>query len=205
MGGRSKRANDALSALAGRLAAASPGHRLALAGQHVAALERQLDAMSHKSILRRGFSLTFDNQGKLLRSAANAAQGDRITTELADGSIRSIVEGLEGLSSAAGKPLAATGEPLAAAGTDASPAARPQVSGPAAVPGKATPTAQPQVPAQPTIPVQPSPAASEPPIAHPLGPNSAPRDRDRERPLPDTERPRKPKRPGRPDDQPRLF
>jgi exodeoxyribonuclease VII large subunit len=91
LGGRSKRAGDALAAWQGRLLAVQPGYRLRLACQRVAAAERQLEALSHRSVLHRGFSVTRRPDGAILRSIGDVGEGDWIATELADGRIRSRV------------------------------------------------------------------------------------------------------------------
>jgi len=92
LGGRSKRAGDALAAMDARLLAANPRHRLALARQTVQSHARQLEAMSYRSALARGFSVTRGRDGAIIRSVAQAAMGDRIETELADGTLPSRVE-----------------------------------------------------------------------------------------------------------------
>jgi len=93
LGGRSKRAGDTLSRLAGRLLAGHPRGRLRLLRQQVESAGRQLEAMSYRSVLRRGFSVTRRAGGELVRSAEDVAVGDAVQTELADGSFRSRVEG----------------------------------------------------------------------------------------------------------------
>ena len=95
LGGRSKHAGEAVSAAAGRLLAASPVHRLELARQQVSAAARQLEAMSYRAVLRRGFSVTRSQSGSILRSAGEAAAGELIETELADGRVSSRVTGGE--------------------------------------------------------------------------------------------------------------
>jgi exodeoxyribonuclease VII large subunit len=91
LGRRSKRSGDRLADLRGRLAARSPVHQLVLAGQKIDAAARQLEAMSYRAVLHRGFSVTRRAEGQILRSARQAKDGDRIRTELADGKISSIV------------------------------------------------------------------------------------------------------------------
>jgi exodeoxyribonuclease VII large subunit len=95
LGGRSKRAGDRLAAVAGRLGAAHPRHALALARQQVAAAARQLEAMSYRCVLARGFSVT-RAAGAVLRSVARVRPAMRIETELADGSFTSRAEPLPG-------------------------------------------------------------------------------------------------------------
>jgi exodeoxyribonuclease VII large subunit len=93
LGGRSKRAGDALAGIAGRLMAASPVNRIRLARQQVDGSARQLDAMSYRRVLRRGFSVTRGRAGRILRAASEALAGEMIETELADGRLSSKVAG----------------------------------------------------------------------------------------------------------------
>ena len=55
-------------------------------------LEKETEALSPLSILSRGYSVTTDRKGRILRRAEDAAPGDEITTRLMDGEIRSIVK-----------------------------------------------------------------------------------------------------------------
>jgi exodeoxyribonuclease VII large subunit len=92
LGGRSKCAGDAIASLRARLLAATPAHRVALLSQRVVAAGRQLEAMSYRSVLRRGFSVTRTDDGVILRGVATIRSGERITTELADGKVASRIE-----------------------------------------------------------------------------------------------------------------
>ena len=56
-------------------------------------LARQLDAISPARVLDRGYSYTLGPDGRVLRHATDAPPGTRLTTHLADGSLRSVVEG----------------------------------------------------------------------------------------------------------------
>lgn len=91
LGGQAKRSGDRLGQLEARLLAASPIHRLKLARQQIDAAARQLEAMSYRAVLQRGFSVTRDSQGQILRSIQNVTAGDTIATELADGTFHSTV------------------------------------------------------------------------------------------------------------------
>ena len=52
----------------------------------------RLEALSYRSVLKRGFSITrLAGTRKVLRAAAEARPGQRITTELADGELTSVV------------------------------------------------------------------------------------------------------------------
>ena len=95
-------------------------------GVHLGGLERQLSAIGPMSVLRRGFSYTLLEDGRLLRSPAEAAPGDRLRTRLADGEVRSIVEGRE----PAAEPASRTAESRTVASSRIAPRA-----------GKASPTA----------------------------------------------------------------
>jgi exodeoxyribonuclease VII large subunit len=60
-------------------------HRIALAAE-------TLDAVSPLATLKRGYSITRDEQNKVIRHASDAQPGSRLITTLADGEIRSIIE-----------------------------------------------------------------------------------------------------------------
>jgi len=55
-------------------------------GARLAALAQRLAALSPEAVLRRGFSLTLDAEGRVLRTAADVGIGDAIRTRLGDGS-----------------------------------------------------------------------------------------------------------------------
>ncbi|MBI5726028.1 MAG: exodeoxyribonuclease VII large subunit [Planctomycetes bacterium] len=93
LGGASKQAGDRLAGLAGRLDAASPRGAVALARQKVESLSRQIESMSYRSVLARGFSVTRLADGKIIRSVRQAAPGRAIVTELPDGKLASVVQG----------------------------------------------------------------------------------------------------------------
>ena len=92
LGGCTKRGGDALARLEKCLAGAHPLPRVRLARQRIGAARRQLDALSYRGVLKRGFSVTRGPDGAILRSSAPVTGGDRIETELADGRFRSIVD-----------------------------------------------------------------------------------------------------------------
>ncbi|MDP6047732.1 MAG: exodeoxyribonuclease VII large subunit [Phycisphaerae bacterium] len=91
LGRRAKVSGDIIGDMSRRLAAGSPVHRIALAAQQIDAAARQLEAMSHRAVLGRGFSLTRDSNGNILRSASETSDGQTITTELSDGKVTSVV------------------------------------------------------------------------------------------------------------------
>jgi exodeoxyribonuclease VII large subunit len=65
--------------------------RLKVAEQGLEGRRLRLESLSPERLLRRGYSVTRDAVGRVVRSAAQVAAGQRISTELADGSIQSIV------------------------------------------------------------------------------------------------------------------
>ena len=82
--------NHRLQLLRARLVQASQlkvqGSKFKLQG-----LEARLAALDPALQLRRGYSLTYAQDGRLLRSAADVRAGDVLTTRLADGTVRSEV------------------------------------------------------------------------------------------------------------------
>ncbi len=92
LGWRSKRAGDQLAVLERRLSEVHPRHRLRLGVQGVGAAERELEALSYRNVLRRGYSVTRTQDGQILRSVTTVTPGDRIETELTDGEVTSTVE-----------------------------------------------------------------------------------------------------------------
>ena len=90
LGGRSKRCGDELAAIQTRLAGIHPAHALALARHRLISAGRQLEAMSHRSVINRGFSVTRVN-GNIVRSVVQVCAGDRLETEVSDGKIASRV------------------------------------------------------------------------------------------------------------------
>jgi len=91
LGRRAKASGDIMSGISRRLDACCPIHRVALATQQIDAAARQLEAMSHRAVLGRGFSVTRDSDGNILRSETETSDGQTITTELADGKVTSVV------------------------------------------------------------------------------------------------------------------
>jgi len=92
-GGRCKRAGDVLGATETALRSVHPIHGCRLARQHVDALGRQLEALSYRSVLARGFSVTRTAAGAIIRSTSDVRAGDNITTKLIDSEIFSRVLG----------------------------------------------------------------------------------------------------------------
>ena len=87
---RLKLSRERLDSLTSRLtqsqSAARSRHRA-----HLESLERNLSSLSPLGVLRRGYALVYDQQGKLLRNAADAQLGQILNTRLAQGSIESRV------------------------------------------------------------------------------------------------------------------
>jgi exodeoxyribonuclease VII large subunit len=77
--------------LAARLALAGRG-RIAAEELRLQGLARLAAGLSPKSTLRRGFSITRDAGGRVLRDAAAVTPGSELVTELAAGSVRSRAE-----------------------------------------------------------------------------------------------------------------
>jgi exodeoxyribonuclease VII large subunit len=74
-----------------RLAAASRG-RLREVAVHLGGLERLAQQLAPQRTLERGFSLTRDAAGRLVRDPASLRPGDRLQTELSGGVVHSRVE-----------------------------------------------------------------------------------------------------------------
>lgn len=66
--------------------------------EEVGSLSRELHAIGPAQVLARGFSVTAKTDGSLLRTTADASPGETIVTTLADGKVRSTVEGEQGRS-----------------------------------------------------------------------------------------------------------
>ena len=54
--------------------------------------EQQLISLSPKEILKRGYSITYSDKGKIIKSSKKLTRGDRLVTQLSDGKIQSKVE-----------------------------------------------------------------------------------------------------------------
>jgi exodeoxyribonuclease VII large subunit len=65
-------------------------HRLSVALANVDGLEKLLHAVSHQSVLARGYSITRLKKGRVIvRSARDVADGDRLVTHVSDGEFES--------------------------------------------------------------------------------------------------------------------
>jgi len=61
------------------------------AGQRLAAAATQLRAVSPEAVLERGFSITTNKDGEIIRAAEQVRRGDVITTRVSKGTIHSTV------------------------------------------------------------------------------------------------------------------
>ena len=59
--------------------------------QRYIALTAKLDAMSPLKVLTRGYAMTQDEEGNLVRSVGQVAVGEKLTVSLADGTIRATI------------------------------------------------------------------------------------------------------------------
>jgi exodeoxyribonuclease VII large subunit len=85
---------NALRTHAARMAPLATGH-VAREAERVRSWRRLLTAYDVERQLERGYSLTLDADGRLVRSAASLAPGNEIVTRFADGSARARVESTE--------------------------------------------------------------------------------------------------------------
>ena len=67
-------------------------HRLERESGRYARLYSALSAMSPEATLKRGFSITRDEKGRVVTNAAQIAPGESIRTQFAHGEIRSEVK-----------------------------------------------------------------------------------------------------------------
>lgn len=72
---------------------ASIAHDFDRKSQTITAMARTLDAIGPMNVLRRGYSVTLDESGRALRDPAQVRAGDRLTTRVEGGTVRSLVEG----------------------------------------------------------------------------------------------------------------
>jgi exodeoxyribonuclease VII large subunit len=60
--------------------------------QRLSFLEKNIKLVSPDSILARGYSITSDKNGKMIKTAHQLLPGDEIITRFSDGSISSIIK-----------------------------------------------------------------------------------------------------------------
>lgn len=65
---------------------------IASSHQKIDGMKRVLAALSPQQILARGFSITRNSSGKVIKSAHDIRTGEELTTTLADGSVSSVVQ-----------------------------------------------------------------------------------------------------------------
>ncbi|MEM8833765.1 MAG: exodeoxyribonuclease VII large subunit [Pseudomonadota bacterium] len=62
----------------------SPVHLIDLKRQKIDSLERMLISLSPKSVLKRGFAIIYDKDGKIAKNSQNIGEGQEITVEFAE-------------------------------------------------------------------------------------------------------------------------
>jgi len=72
-----------------------PERALHISSMQLEAIEARLHALSPFAVLHRGYALVQDANGAIVRSSAQLAVGERVTTRLSDGSFASRVESRE--------------------------------------------------------------------------------------------------------------
>ncbi|MEM6821865.1 MAG: exodeoxyribonuclease VII large subunit, partial [Verrucomicrobiota bacterium] len=65
---------------------------------HLESTKHQLDLLSPKGVLERGYSLAYDKEGKLITSVSSLNEGDSVVTQTCDGKIHSKISKKENLS-----------------------------------------------------------------------------------------------------------
>jgi len=78
----------------------APRSILGAAARRVASVEAQVRALDPARALERGWSITRGPDGSVLRSVAEAAPGDELSTQVADGTLTSTVTALAGTAAA---------------------------------------------------------------------------------------------------------
>jgi exodeoxyribonuclease VII large subunit len=68
---------------------------MAAKSANLSQLTRSLDTVSPLATLARGYSISYDAKGALLRSAKQAEAGAKLSTKVADGLIISTVDTIE--------------------------------------------------------------------------------------------------------------
>ena len=89
-----ERSERALAERAGRLGALAVGH-MGRSDERLGAWRRLVAAYDVDRQLERGYSLTMTADGTLVRRASDVASGQQIVTRLAEGSVRSTVDGVD--------------------------------------------------------------------------------------------------------------
>ena len=66
--------------------------RLEEAGSELEHFHELVRSLSPDAVLSRGFSMTLDEEGKLVTEAASVSKGDHLKTRFPDGDVSSVVE-----------------------------------------------------------------------------------------------------------------
>jgi exodeoxyribonuclease VII large subunit len=88
---RLRRSGERLTQLRARLAFAL-GHRVHRCSSHLERLQASLAGLDPQAVLARGYSITRNSAGEVLRDAAQARDGERILTALGRGALQSEVK-----------------------------------------------------------------------------------------------------------------
>jgi exodeoxyribonuclease VII large subunit len=91
---RAERQRERIDNLSARLRQ-SLASRIVLDRRALDAQAQMLASLSYQSVLRRGFALVRDQDGRAVRSVTNLAHGDRIAVELVDGRAAASVTSVE--------------------------------------------------------------------------------------------------------------
>lgn len=70
----------------------SSQHTLANHEQRIDGFAKRIELLDPRNVMKRGWSITRTRDGRVLRSVADAEPGDRITTQVVDGSVVSTVD-----------------------------------------------------------------------------------------------------------------
>ena len=68
---------------------------LSLKRDNLASLEAHLKALNPYGVLSRGYSLTTNEEGEIVKSIAQVKNGEKLKTRLKDGIIINLVEGVQ--------------------------------------------------------------------------------------------------------------
>ena len=91
-----ERAAERLQRAAGRLELVHPKRRLAPAATALAGALREMEALSPVRVLERGYAVVRGPDGAVLRSAEDAAAGQRLDVQLATGRLGAVVDEVTG-------------------------------------------------------------------------------------------------------------
>ena len=59
--------------------------------QELAATSKELSALSPKEVLKRGYSIVYSKDGKIIKTSADVKVNDQITIDLYDGKLNAII------------------------------------------------------------------------------------------------------------------